>query len=157
MKKVQRKSNAQIQQRMTNIIKGQWSAEEDRYIPNCLSLSTLLIIFLCLLLNSLQFHMRLLMKIFLIDLGPVFSEVCQCFFVPYSSAWTNGERFMWFCSVLVQLVKRFGIKKWSHIARLLNGRVGKQCRERWHNHLRPNIRVTLFTFSLSLSLLHIHS
>lgn len=76
MKKVQRKSNAQIQQRMTNIIKGQWSAEEDRYIPNCLSLSTLLIIFLCLLLNSLQFHMRLLMKIFLIDLGPVFSEVC---------------------------------------------------------------------------------
>ncbi|XP_022635872.1 uncharacterized protein LOC106758333 [Vigna radiata var. radiata] len=28
--KVQRKSNAQIQQRMTNIIKGQWSAEEDR-------------------------------------------------------------------------------------------------------------------------------
>ncbi|KAG4926908.1 hypothetical protein JHK85_053394 [Glycine max] len=42
--------------------------------------------------------------------------------------------------VLVQLVKRFGLKKWSHIARLLNGRVGKQCRERWHNHLRPNIR-----------------
>ncbi|KAG4951371.1 hypothetical protein JHK82_044279 [Glycine max] len=42
--------------------------------------------------------------------------------------------------VLVQLVERFGFKKWSHIARLLNGRVGKQCRERWHNHLRPNIR-----------------
>ncbi|KAK7395661.1 hypothetical protein VNO78_16226 [Psophocarpus tetragonolobus] len=42
--------------------------------------------------------------------------------------------------VLVQLVKRFGVKKWSHIAKLLNGRVGKQCRERWHNHLRPNIR-----------------
>nr|KYP68959.1 Transcription factor MYB98 [Cajanus cajan] len=42
--------------------------------------------------------------------------------------------------VLVQLVKRFGLKKWSQIARLLNGRIGKQCRERWHNHLRPNIR-----------------
>ncbi|KAL2320126.1 hypothetical protein Fmac_029095 [Flemingia macrophylla] len=44
--------------------------------------------------------------------------------------------------VLIQLVKRFGLKKWSQIARLLNGRIGKQCRERWHNHLRPNIRVS---------------
>ncbi|XP_061374435.1 transcription factor MYB118-like [Gastrolobium bilobum] len=42
--------------------------------------------------------------------------------------------------VLIQLVNRFGLKKWAHIAKLLNGRVGKQCRERWHNHLRPNIR-----------------
>ncbi|KDP46437.1 hypothetical protein JCGZ_10277 [Jatropha curcas] len=42
--------------------------------------------------------------------------------------------------LLVQLVKQFGIKKWSHIAKLLDGRVGKQCRERWHNHLRPDIK-----------------
>ncbi|KAG6716032.1 hypothetical protein I3843_04G025500 [Carya illinoinensis] len=42
--------------------------------------------------------------------------------------------------LLQQLVDRFGIKKWSQIARMLNGRVGKQCRERWHNHLRPDIR-----------------
>ncbi|KAL0014343.1 hypothetical protein SO802_001412 [Lithocarpus litseifolius] len=38
------------------------------------------------------------------------------------------------------LVDRFGIKKWSQIARIITGRVGKQCRERWHNHLRPDIR-----------------
>ncbi|KAH0984859.1 hypothetical protein GBA52_012036 [Prunus armeniaca] len=43
--------------------------------------------------------------------------------------------------LLVQLVGRFGIKKWSQIAKMLSGRVGKQCRERWHNHLRPDIRV----------------
>ncbi|KAL4653415.1 hypothetical protein ACB092_01G301400 [Castanea dentata] len=42
--------------------------------------------------------------------------------------------------LLVQLVDRFGIKKWSQIARIITGRVGKQCRERWQNHLRPNIR-----------------
>ncbi|XP_041005509.1 transcription factor MYB118 [Juglans microcarpa x Juglans regia] len=42
--------------------------------------------------------------------------------------------------LLLQLVDRFGTKKWSHIARMLNGRMGKQCRERWHNHLRPDIR-----------------
>eukprot|EP00257_Ricinus_communis_P006286 XP_002521444.2 transcription factor MYB98 [Ricinus communis] len=42
--------------------------------------------------------------------------------------------------LLVQLVKEYGIKKWSEIAKMLEGRVGKQCRERWHNHLRPDIR-----------------
>jgi hypothetical protein len=32
-----------------------------------------------------------------------------------------------------------GAKKWSSIAANLAGRSGKQCRERWHNHLNPNI------------------
>ncbi|KAJ0245372.1 Transcription factor MYB118 [Hirschfeldia incana] len=30
--------------------------------------------------------------------------------------------------------------RWSQIAKMLHGRVGKQCRERWHNHLRPDIK-----------------
>ncbi|KAJ8750306.1 hypothetical protein K2173_014221 [Erythroxylum novogranatense] len=42
--------------------------------------------------------------------------------------------------LLVQLVEYHGMKKWSQIAKMLDGRVGKQCRERWHNHLRPDIR-----------------
>jgi myb proto-oncogene protein len=33
-----------------------------------------------------------------------------------------------------------GPKKWSVIAQELPGRIGKQCRERWHNHLNPDIR-----------------
>jgi hypothetical protein len=45
---------------------------------------------------------------------------------------------------LVKLVEQFGLRKWSYIAQLLPGRVGKQCRERWHNHLRPNIKVNFF-------------
>ena len=45
---------------------------------------------------------------------------------------------------LVKLVEQFGLRKWSYIAQMLPGRVGKQCRERWHNHLRPNIKVHLF-------------
>lgn len=32
-----------------------------------------------------------------------------------------------------------GPKKWSQIAGQLTGRTGKQCRERWHNHLNPSI------------------
>ncbi|KAM2557982.1 hypothetical protein TB2_015042 [Malus domestica] len=42
--------------------------------------------------------------------------------------------------LLIQLVEQFGVRKWSHIAQMLPGRIGKQCRERWHNHLRPDIK-----------------
>ncbi|CAL1402275.1 unnamed protein product [Linum trigynum] len=41
---------------------------------------------------------------------------------------------------LIRLVKQFGIRKWAQIAERLAGRAGKQCRERWHNHLRPDIK-----------------
>jgi hypothetical protein len=41
---------------------------------------------------------------------------------------------------LPRLVEQHGTRKWSFIARLLHGRIGKQCRERWHNHLRPDIK-----------------
>mmetsp|Transcript_4294 Transcript_4294/g.10361 ORF Transcript_4294/g.10361 Transcript_4294/m.10361 type:complete len:819 (-) Transcript_4294:119-2575(-) len=40
---------------------------------------------------------------------------------------------------VVELVKKHGAKKWSLIATSLPGRIGKQCRERWHNHLNPEI------------------
>ncbi|KAF1894807.1 hypothetical protein Lal_00028250 [Lupinus albus] len=41
---------------------------------------------------------------------------------------------------LLKLVKQYGVTKWSQIAEKLEGRAGKQCRERWNNHLRPNIK-----------------
>ncbi|KAJ6424846.1 hypothetical protein OIU84_025587 [Salix udensis] len=41
---------------------------------------------------------------------------------------------------LIRLVKQFGVRNWAQIAEKLDGRVGKQCRERWHNHLRPDIK-----------------
>ncbi|CAK7331282.1 unnamed protein product [Dovyalis caffra] len=41
---------------------------------------------------------------------------------------------------LIRLVKQFGVRKWAQIAERLAGRAGKQCRERWHNHLRPDIK-----------------
>jgi Myb-like DNA-binding domain len=43
--------------------------------------------------------------------------------------------------MLLKLVKQHGVRKWSQIAKNLEGRIGKQCRERWHNHLRPDIKV----------------
>jgi hypothetical protein len=41
---------------------------------------------------------------------------------------------------LVRLVDRHGPEKWSTIAAEIVNRTGKQCRERWHNHLHPGIR-----------------
>ena len=39
-----------------------------------------------------------------------------------------------------QQVGQYGPKRWSLIASNLPGRTGKQCRERWHNQLDPNIK-----------------
>ncbi|KAJ6872767.1 hypothetical protein NC651_031791 [Populus alba x Populus x berolinensis] len=44
-----------------------------------------------------------------------------------------------------ELVEIHGNKKWSQIAKHLPGRIGKQCRERWHNHLNPDINRTPWT------------
>lgn len=46
---------------------------------------------------------------------------------------------------LMQLVRQYGAKRWSLIAMHLPGRVGKQCRERWHNHLNPSVRKDAWT------------
>lgn len=49
--------------------------------------------------------------------------------------WTPEED-----SLVAELVEKYGQKKWSFIARQLQGRLGKQCRERWYNHLSPDIK-----------------
>jgi Myb-like DNA-binding domain len=49
--------------------------------------------------------------------------------------WTEEED-----GLVVKLVQKYGPRKWSLIAEHFNGRIGKQCRERWHNHLCPHIR-----------------
>ncbi|EQC41699.1 hypothetical protein SDRG_01657 [Saprolegnia diclina VS20] len=54
--------------------------------------------------------------------------------------WTREEN-----EKLMQLVKQYGAKRWSLIAMHLPGRVGKQCRERWHNHLNPAVRKDAWT------------
>ncbi|XP_077242640.1 transcription factor MYB118-like [Tasmannia lanceolata] len=59
--------------------------------------------------------------------------------------------------LLVRLVDQFGVRKWSHIAQMLNGRVGKQCRERWHNHLRPNIKKDTWSEEEDRILIQAHS
>ncbi|XP_010250365.1 PREDICTED: transcription factor MYB98-like [Nelumbo nucifera] len=58
---------------------------------------------------------------------------------------------------LVELVKEYGMRKWSQIAQKLNGRIGKQCRERWHNHLRPNIKKDTWSEEEDRILIQVHA
>eukprot|EP00981_Chlorochromonas_danica_P000368 scaffold90_cov163-Ochromonas_danica.AAC.23 len=55
-----------------------------------------------------------------------------------------------------ELVAKFGAKKWSTIAAQLPGRIGKQCRERWHNHLNPDINKDPWTEEDDLTILEAH-
>ena len=88
----------------------------------------------------------------------------------YRRVWTNEED-----NAIRLLVGRLGTKSWSviadHMLREYNiaGRSGKQCRERWHNHLGTSplpyphpypshIKVIILTYlSLSIYPLNIHT
>jgi hypothetical protein len=57
------------------------------------------------------------------------------------------------------MVNVYGERKWAAVAQHLPGRIGKQCRERWTNHLRPDIdkvpihrSIPLFSFKFLLDL-----
>jgi hypothetical protein len=49
-------------------------------------------------------------------------------------SWTGAED-----QVIVNWVAEHGLKDWRSLAAQLPGRISKQCRERWHNHLSPNV------------------
>ncbi|KAL5707001.1 hypothetical protein ACHQM5_025102 [Ranunculus cassubicifolius] len=57
---------------------------------------------------------------------------------------------------LNKLVNVYGSQNWSFIARKLGGRVGKQCRERWYNHLRPDIKKEAWTVDEEIELVQAH-
>lgn len=48
-------------------------------------------------------------------------------------SWTRQED-----EVIIDFVSKCGTKNWTKLAALLPGRIGKQCRERWRNHLDPS-------------------
>ncbi|OHS96002.1 Myb-like DNA-binding domain containing protein [Tritrichomonas foetus] len=41
---------------------------------------------------------------------------------------------------LIELVKRFGDDNWRYLAKSMNGRNSRQCRERWQYYLNPNLK-----------------
>ncbi|GAA5883413.1 hypothetical protein JCM3774_003676 [Rhodotorula dairenensis] len=55
-------------------------------------------------------------------------------------AWTTEED-----NKLRALVAQHGSEKWVAISEEMRTRTGKQCRERWHNHLDPSIKKSSWT------------
>ncbi|OWZ08188.1 hypothetical protein PHMEG_00019308 [Phytophthora megakarya] len=64
----------------------------------------------------------------------------QSFGIVMKRQWTAEED-----ELMIELVNRYGASKWAVIASHLEGRNGKQCRERWHNQLNPSIKKTPWT------------
>jgi hypothetical protein len=65
--------------------------------------------------------------------------------------WTEEED-----ATVTRLVKIHGQKKWSFIARQLKGRLGKQCRERWYNHLNPDVNKSEWTGDEDAAIIKAH-
>jgi hypothetical protein len=59
---------------------------------------------------------------------------------PIKGPWTPSED-----RRLLALVNELGAEKWVVIASRLGSRTGKQCRERWHNHVNPVLNKAPFT------------
>ena len=51
-----------------------------------------------------------------------------------SKQWSKEED-----QILKEKVEQYGTQNWVIIARFLPNRLGRQCRERWHNVIDPNI------------------
>ncbi|XP_056240859.1 v-myb avian myeloblastosis viral oncogene homolog-like 2a isoform X5 [Seriola aureovittata] len=58
---------------------------------------------------------------------------------------------------IIELVGKYGTRHWTLIARHLKGRLGKQCRERWHNHLDPLVKKSSWTNEEDLIIYKAHS
>ncbi|CAN0826330.1 Transcription factor MYB3R-1 [Linum grandiflorum] len=58
--------------------------------------------------------------------------------------------------IIIASVHKYGPTKWSAISQHLPGRIGKQCRERWHNHLNPSINKEAWTQDEEVALIRAH-
>jgi hypothetical protein len=67
-------------------------------------------------------------------------------------SWTREED-----ETIVRFVQENGVKDWIRLATLLPGRLGKQCRERWRNHLDPDMNRDPWTEEEDQLLIHWHT
>lgn len=66
--------------------------------------------------------------------------------------WTKEED-----EKVIELVNHYGNKQWALVAKHLKGRLGKQCRERWHNHLNPDVKKSSWTAEEDLVIYKAHN
>lgn len=66
-------------------------------------------------------------------------------------SWTREED-----ETIIKFVQEFGSKNWTRLSALLPGRIGKQCRERWRNHLDPSISHSTWSKDEDALLMSLH-
>lgn len=66
-------------------------------------------------------------------------------------SWTRDED-----EKIIHYVMTNGTKSWTKLATILPGRIGKQCRERWQNHLDPNLNKGPWTPEEDKLLIELH-
>ena len=71
--------------------------------------------------------------------------------LPNKGPWTHQED-----TIIMAMVAKFGAQRWALIASKIPGRNGKQCRERWHNQLDPDISKAQWTEEEDLILFQAH-
>ena len=67
-------------------------------------------------------------------------------------SWTRQED-----ELIIEFVRQYGTKNWTKLAALLPGRIGKQCRERWRNHLDPSNNKGAWTPEEDALLVELHN
>ena len=58
-------------------------------------------------------------------------------------------------ALVTQLVAEHGAQNWVELAKHVEGRVGKQCRERWNNHLSPDVSKAAWTANEEAELMRV--
>jgi hypothetical protein len=66
-------------------------------------------------------------------------------------SWTGAED-----EIILSHVTRHGAKDWVQLAEQLPGRIGKQCRERWTNHLSPLVTRAAWSVDEDEKLIELH-
>lgn len=128
-------------QKITNKSKNaKWSSEEDDYLSK-------------LMAECSNQNWADLIKLFPGKTAQQIAERWEKVLNPtlIKGSWTREED-----ETIVNFVQQYGTKNWTKLAAILPGRIGKQCRERWRNHLDPEVNREPWTAQEDTILIELH-